>query len=38
MNTLMEFIVETKFYSYVAAVVLMVGFIPFWKFLIQREK
>lgn len=38
MHTLLEYIIETKEASYVVAVVLLVGFIPFWSFLTAREK
>ncbi len=38
MHTLLEFIVHTKGSSYLLAVVLMVAFIPFWRFLTRREK
>lgn len=38
MHTLLEYIIETKEASYVVAIALMVGFIPFWKFLTEREK
>lgn len=37
MQTLLDFIYETKAYSYIVAVVLMVAFIPFWRILIDRE-
>jgi len=37
-NTLLEFIVATKAVSYVVAVLLMVGFIPFYLFLTERDK
>jgi hypothetical protein len=38
METLLDFIFETKRWSYIVAVMLMVGAIPFWKFLIEREE
>jgi len=38
METLMEFIYETKRWSYIVAVILMIAAIPFWKFLIEREE
>jgi len=37
METLLDYIFETKRWSYIVAVILMVGAIPFWKFLIERE-
>jgi hypothetical protein len=38
METLLEFIFETKKLSYIVAVILMVAAIPFWRFLTEREK
>jgi hypothetical protein len=38
METLLDYIFETKKLSYLVAVILMVGAIPFWRFLIEREK
>jgi hypothetical protein len=38
MDTLLDFIFETKKYSYIAAVLLMVASIPFWRFLTDREE
>ena len=38
METLLDFIFETKKLSYIVAVVLMVGAIPFWRFLTERER
>jgi hypothetical protein len=37
METLLEFIYETKKLSYIVAVILMVAAIPFWRFLTERE-
>ena len=37
METLQEFLTHTKGVSYLIAVIVMVGFIPFWSFLIDRE-
>lgn len=37
METLLEFIQHTKANSYVAAVLLMVAFVPVWRFLTERE-
>jgi hypothetical protein len=37
METLLEYIFETKKLSYLVAVILMVGAIPFWRFLIERD-
>ena len=33
METLLDYIFETKKLSYLVAVILMVGAIPFWRFL-----
>ena len=38
METLLDYIFETKRWGYIVAVILMVGAIPFWKFLIEREE
>ena len=38
METLLDYIFETKRWSYIVAVILMIGAIPFWKFLIEREE
>jgi hypothetical protein len=38
METLLDYIFETKKLSYLVAVILMVGAIPFWRFLIEREE
>lgn len=38
METLLEFIFETKKFSYIVAVILMVAAIPFWRFLTEREE
>jgi len=37
MDTLLDYIFETKKLSYLVAVILMVGAIPFWKYLTERE-
>lgn len=37
MDTLLDYIFETKKISYIVAVILMVGAIPFWRFLTERE-
>jgi hypothetical protein len=37
MHTLFDFITFTKGMAYVIAGLLMVGFIPFWLFLTERE-
>jgi hypothetical protein len=37
METLLEFIYETKKFSYIVAVILMVAAIPFWRYLTERE-
>jgi hypothetical protein len=38
MYTLQEFLAHTKGISYLIAVILLVGSIPFWRFLTEREK
>ena len=38
METLLDYIFETKKLSYIVAVILMVGAIPFWRFLIERDE
>ena len=38
METLLDYIFETKKISYIVAVILMVGSIPFWRFLTEREE
>ena len=38
METLLDYIFETKKYSYIVAVILMVASIPFWQFLTEREE
>jgi hypothetical protein len=38
METLLDYIFETKKLSYIVAVILMVGAIPFWRYLIEREE
>jgi hypothetical protein len=38
MDTLLDYIFETKKLSYIVAVILMVGSIPFWRFLTEREE
>jgi len=37
METLLDYIFETKKISYIVAVILMVGSVPFWRFLTERE-
>ena len=37
METLLDYIFETKKLSYMVAVILMVGAIPFWRYLVERE-
>jgi len=37
METLLDYIYETKKISYIVAVILMVGAFPFWRFLTERE-
>lgn len=38
MHTLQEFMDFTKGVSYLIAVAVMIGFIPFWFYLTEREK
>ena len=38
METLLDYIFETKKLSYIVAVIRMVGSIPFWRFLTEREE
>ena len=38
METLLDYIYETKKLSYIVAVILMIGSIPFWRFLTEREE
>jgi len=38
METLLDFIFETKKLSYIVALILMIGSIPFWRFLTEREE
>lgn len=38
METLLDYIFETKKISYLVAVILMIGSIPFWRFLTEREE
>ena len=38
MATLWDYLTYTKGWSYVLAGVLLVGFIPFWRFLTERER
>ena len=38
METMWDFLTLTKGVSYVLAFGLLLGFIPFWSFLTQREK
>jgi hypothetical protein len=37
METLLDYIFETKKLSYIVAVILMIGAIPFWRYLVERE-
>jgi len=36
-HTLQDFLTQTKGVSYIVAAVLLAGFIPFWRFLTDRE-
>ena len=38
METLLDYIFETKKISYLVAVILMIGSVPFWRFLTEREE
>lgn len=38
METMQEYMNLTKGVSYLIAVAIMVGFIPFWRFLVDREE
>lgn len=38
METLLDYIFETKKLSYIVALILMIGSIPFWQFLTEREE
>ena len=38
LHTLHEFSVLTKGVGYIVAGLLLVSFVPFWKYLTQREK
>jgi hypothetical protein len=38
MHTLFDFLTYTKGLGYIVAGLLLVGFIPFWKFLTERER
>jgi hypothetical protein len=38
MYTLQDFFAHTKGISYILAVLLLIGSIPFWRFLTEREK
>jgi hypothetical protein len=37
-HTLFDFLTHTKAMTYIVAGVLLIGFVPFWKFLTEREK
>ena len=37
MQTLQEFFAHTKGISYLVAVILLIGSIPFWRFLTERD-
>ena len=37
MHTLFDFLTHTKGAGYIVAGLLLVGFIPFWRFLTERE-
>ena len=37
MQTLFDFLTYTKGVGYIVAGLLLVGFVPFWRFLTERE-
>lgn len=37
-HTLFDFLTYTKAIGYVVAAVLLIGFVPFWNFLTERER
>jgi hypothetical protein len=38
METLFDYLTQTKGMGYIVAGLLLVAFIPFWKFLTERER
>ena len=38
MHTLFDFLTHTKAIGYIVAGLLLVGFVPFWAFLTEREE
>lgn len=38
METLFDYLTHTKSVGYVVAGLVLVGFIPFWRFLTERER
>jgi hypothetical protein len=38
MHTLFDFLTHTKGIAYIVAGALLVSFIPFWRFLTERER
>jgi hypothetical protein len=38
MNTLYDFLTHTKGIGYIIAGVLLLSYIPFWRFLTERER
>jgi hypothetical protein len=38
MHTLFDFLTHTKGVAYIVAGLLLVAYIPFWKFLTERER
>jgi hypothetical protein len=38
METFFDYLTQTKAMGYIIAAVLLVGFVPFWQFLTEREK
>lgn len=38
MHTLFDFLTHTKGTAYIVAGLLLVAYIPFWKFLTERER
>ena len=38
MHTLFDFLTYTKTVGYIVAGLLLLGFVPFWRFLTERER
>lgn len=37
-HTLFDFLTHTKAMTYIVAGALLIGFVPFWQFLTERER